>query len=234
MNAASEINRDDQSPFLPPLLLAVMAIAAAGGGLYLLEAASVSSRALKTNLSGGILLLIVSLAAIAVLLGGRAFGPRAEGPLDLSARIGLGFLGGLLGALTSAATQWGLGLIQIPILFGVAMTGELSNWGAILHVTGGAVWGTLFGVLMPLVPGRTIPSRGAMFSLVPTLYVLLFTFPFEQDVGWFGVGLGVLTFVFVALYNLIWGVVTAGVLAWGERTSLAPVSRALGESTVDA
>jgi len=228
MNSATEVNQDEGSPVLPPLLLAVVAIAAAAGGAYLLEAAGAASHDQKTNLSGGILLLIVSLAAAAVLLGGRVFGSQTEGPLDLSARIGLGFLGGMLGALASALVQWLFGVFQIPFLFGVAMTGAMSNWGAIVHVTAGAVWGTLFGVLLPLVPGRTIPSRGAMFSLVPTLYVLLITFPFETEAGWFGVSLGMLAFVFVLLYNLVWGLVTAGVLAWGERTSLAPISRALG------
>jgi hypothetical protein len=210
-----------------PFAFSVLAAAAAVGGVYLIGLGTTG------DISGGILLLIVSLASAAVLLGGHAYGPETEGRLDMSARIGLGLLGGILGALLSAVTQWLLALFRIPLLFGVALSGTFTAEETLLHLVSGAVWGSLFGVVLPLVPGRTVPSRGALFSLVPSLYMLLKVLPFDRDVGWFGADLGSLTFVFVVVYNLIWGLVTASTLAWGERTDLGPVSRYLGDPPGD-
>jgi hypothetical protein len=209
-----------------PLIFSLLAAAAAVGGVYLVGLGSPS------GISGGVLVLIVSLASMAVLLGGTTYGPDVEGRLDMSSRIGLGLLGGTLGAVLSAVVQWGFELLRIPLLFGVALSGAFTAGESALHLVSGAVWGALFGILLPLVPGRTVPSRGVLFSLVPTLYVLLKVLPIDRDVGWFGVDLGSLTFLFVALFNLIWGLVAATTLAWGERTELGPVSRYLGEPPV--
>jgi hypothetical protein len=206
-----------------PLVFSVLAVAAAVGGVYLIGLGTAG------GISSGILLLMVSLASMAVLLGGSTYGPEVEGPLDMSTRIGLGLLGGILGAALSAAVQWGFALLRIPLLFGVVLSGTFTAEESVLHLVSGAVWGALFGILLPLVPGRTVPSRGAMFSLVPTFYVLLKVLPFDRDVGWFGADLGSLTFLFVALFNLVWGLVPASTLAWGGRTELGPVSRYLGE-----
>ncbi len=211
----------------PPLVFSILAAATAVGGVYLIGLGTTG------GISGGILLLIATLASAAVLLGGHTYGPLTEGRLDTSARIGLGLLGGTLGAVLSGVTQWVLGLARVPQLFGVALSGTFTAEETILHLISGAVWGALFGVVLPLVPGRTVPSRGAVFSLVPSLYMLLKVLPFDRDVGWFGADLGSLTFVFVVLYNLIWGFVTASTLAWGERTDLGPVSRYLRESPGD-
>lgn len=204
------------------------ALLSALGGVYLIGIARTAQTPLKTGVSGGVLLLVMALGAAGVLLGGRRYGPSSEGPLELSARLGLGFLGGALGALGTALVQWLLETFRVSISFGVAA--HSLGWSELpMHALQGALWGTLFGVLLPLVPGRTIPARGAAFSLLPSLYVLLKVFPVDLDVGYFGSELGTLAFVFVLLYNLIWGLVAASLLAWGERTSLAPVTRALGE-----
>lgn len=207
--------------------LKVASVGATATGVYLLW---VGGRSATT---GGVLLLVVALASSGVLFGGGRYGPRVEGPLDLSARLALGLLGGILGALASAAAARALGAAGIPALLGVEMSGYLSAADFLRHLGGGAIWGTVFGVVLPAVPGRSLSARAAAFSLVPSLYVLLKVFPLDRDLGLFGVELGALAFLFVVLYNLVWALVTVSLFGWGGGTELAPISEPLG-STGDA
>jgi len=206
--------------------LPVLSLGALLGGAWLVRGGE------QDGLSAGILLMIAGLAAAGVALGAGRWGPEPEGSLDLSARIGLGFLGGLLGAVATAALSWLLFSTGVHGSFGIAM-GPLAIGGADHHVLTGAIWGALLGVLLPFVPGAGPTSRGAMFSILPSLYVLLKVMPFDWDSGAFGVELGALTFLFVFLYNLVWGLVAGRSLAWGLQTELAPVSRPLGEVGLD-
>ena len=206
-----------------------------GGGL--LAAVVITSLALavwlatlggRTALTGAVLLLIVALAAAGVLLGGEPYGPEVEGKLDLSARMGLGALGGLLGALLALVLDLLLEAAGVQALLGVPDLREVAAPVTALRLTGGAVWGMIFGTLLPGVPGRGVLARGAVFSLAPSLWMLLKVLPVDRGLGIFGVELGAFTFVFVLLFNLAWGIVTAWVLAWGERTDLAPLDSPLG------
>ena len=52
-------------------------------------------------------------------------------------------------------------------------------------------------------------SRGVLLSLFPTLFQLLYVFPFLAGKGLFGLALGKLTPVFVFFYNAAWGFVAA-------------------------
>ena len=81
------------------------------------------------------------------------------------------------------------------------------------------------GVVFHQVPARGATARGALFSLVPSLYLLLKVYPVDYGVGAFGSGLGSLTFVFVLFLNVVWGVVVGSVLGWGEGAEEAPVAR---------
>jgi len=89
------------------MAMGVAGLAAALGGVGMLDMGT------RIGVEGGIMLLVASLGLLAVALGGRPFGPAVEGPLDLSARLGLGLLGGALaglfhGLLTEAAGTAGV------------------------------------------------------------------------------------------------------------------------------
>ena len=72
-------------------------------------------------------------------------------------------------------------------------------------------------------------SRGTLFGLAPAVYALLVLSPLVLDLGWFGADLGVLTFVFVVLFHLLWGAVAGGLFRWAEVTDLGVLSRPLVE-----
>jgi hypothetical protein len=208
----------ERSP-VSPLILKAVSLAAAGGAIYSLSGGS--GRALIV----GVLLGIVALGVSAVLLGGGSWGPAVEGRLDLSARLGLGLLGGGLGAITSRVALWLLEAVEIPAALGVGPLGGPSGGELVAHLGTGALWGMVLGVVFHQVPARGAAARGALFSLVPSLYLLLKVYPLDYGVGVFGSGLGALTFVFVLLLNLIWGGVVGSVLGWGEEADEAPVAR---------
>lgn len=179
------------------------------------------------DVSAGVLLLVASLPLVATAVGQGAYGPETEGRLDLSARLGAGLLGGLLGGIVQLLFAWTIGRAGFPDLLGV----DLAVWLTPAELAGrsvaGALWGLVFGVVHPWLPGRGSIARGAVFSAAPALWVLLDVHP-EMKYGVFGVELGALTFVVVALHHLAWGVVVGAVVRWAERTDVGPVSRPLG------
>lgn len=214
--------REESSARWEMLAWGLALLSVAGGGLLV-------GRNDRAGVTGGVLLLVAGLGFLGVALGGRAYGPRVEGRLDLSARLGLGLLGGCLGGLTFAALSWAVARAGIPALLGVDVSGPDSAFAWLGRAWHGTVWGLVLGVLHPLVPGRSARTRGIVFSLIPALYVLLKVYPLDRDAGWFGVELGALTFLFVLLYHLAWGLVAGSVLRWGENVGEGPVSRHLVE-----
>lgn len=201
-----------------PLLLKVAALGLGGGGVYLLAGP-------RTSIEVGVLLMIVALAAFGVLLGSGPYGPAAEGALDLSARLGLGLLGGFLGALAAVAGRWVLVAAGLPELLGVSLFTSWTAPALLAHLGSGVVWGMVLGIVFPYVPGATAAGQGALFSLVPSLYLLLKVFPIDRDLGVFGLELGGLTFLFVIVLNVLWGAVAGGVVGWGETSEEVPVAR---------
>lgn len=183
----------------------------------------------RTAVTGGLLLLIVALAALGIAVAGRSYGPAAEGPLDLSTRLGVGVLGGALGGLAAVAALWILGVVRIPALLGVAIGGHIEAARWLVGAWNGTIWGLLLGVAYPLVPGRGPMTRGVVFSLVPALWTLLRVLP-SRGLGVFGVHLGSLAFLVVLFVNLVWGLVAGGCLLWAESSDLAPVDRLPGEA----
>lgn len=178
--------------------------------------------------SAGVLSGVVALAAAAVLLGGVPYGPEVEGRLGLSTRLALGLLGGVLGAVVSAAAEWAVGATGLAGALHVEIGGPLTAEALALHLAAGGVWGLVLGVVFPAVPGGSAVARGAGFSLVPALWVLFKVFPIDRQVGILGYELGVLAFVFVLLFWLLWGVTAGRVFAWGARTPTGPLDRPLG------
>ena len=196
----------------------VVAFAAWLGGAGLLETGS------RTGIEVGILLLVAALGLLAVAIGGRPYGPAVEGSLDLSARLGLGVLGGVLAGLFHGLLTEVAGSIGLTFFLGVGVDVDLSAGQYLLRAMHGTVWGVALGLLYPAVPGKDFASKGAMFSLLPSMYTLLVVYPVFLGLGLLGVRQGFLTFPLVLLGNALAGVVAAWVISWGGETDLAPVS----------
>ena len=203
------------------VVVALVAVLCTVGGYQLVAGGD------ATSISSGILLLVGGLGASAVALGGRAYGPAREGDLDLSARIALGLLGGVLAGLAHGVLSW---IAISPIIQGFVATGSETSLGVeawrMRAVLGGG-WGLILGVVYPGLPGRDFVRRGIAFSLLPTLFTLAFVYPVQLGAGLLGFRLGPLVWVFVAVGNAAGGIVAAAVIEWAGRSDLAPVSRPL-------
>lgn len=228
--------------------LAWLAALGGGAGSYLL----VSSGG-RTGLTAGILLGVVALSGLAVALqatgepwpGEPGYGEaepeagergaEAERYLPLADRLALGLLGGALGGVAVTLGVLGVDAAGIADLLGVQIAGALTATSLGLRAWYGALWGLALALLYPRLPGRSAVSRGTMFGLVPALYALLVLYPMVLDLGWLGADLGLLTFVFVVLFHLLWGAVAGGLFRWAEVTDLGMLSRPLvGRGAADA
>lgn len=119
------------------------------------------------------------------------------------------YTGGAIGGLVSSLAVWLCGVYDVTARLGVEMHSTFTP--AWLYPR--LVWGGIFGLLF-LLPykDRSIFVRGLLYSLVPSLVQLFYVFPFQRDLGWFGVQLGSWTFLFVFLFNAVWGLVTAAII----------------------
>lgn len=194
------------------------ALAAGLGGVGLLETGS------RSGIEGGILLLVAALGLMAVAIGGRAYGPDVEGALDLSARLGLGVLGGVLAGLIHGLLSEAVGSLGLTLLLGVGVDVDLSAGQYLLRAAYGSVWGIVLGAMYPVVPGRGFAAKGVTFSLLPSAYTLFVVYPLFMGLGLLGVGQGLLTFPLVLIGYALVGMVAAWVISWGGETDLAPVS----------
>lgn len=215
---------DRDEPALPGPVAWLLGLGALAGGLWAWGTSGLQA----TGVSAGVLLLVVALAFLATALGQRAYGPETEGRLDLSSRLGVGLLGGVLGGVAQLLVAWSAGAAGLPDLLGVDLMVRLTPGELAGQAGSGAFWGLVFGATYRRVPGRGAVARGLMFSLVPALWVLAVVYPQDFKYGFFGVELGALTFAVVILHYLVWGAVVGGLLRWAERTEFGPVSRPLG------
>jgi hypothetical protein len=203
--------------------MGVAGLAAALGGVGMLDMGT------RIGVEGGIMLLVASLGLLAVAIGGRPFGPAVEGPLDLSARLGLGLLGGALAGLFHGLLTEAAGTVGLTLLLGVGVDVDLSAGQYLFRALYGSVWGLALGVLYPMIPGAGFAGKGTIFSLLPSFYTLFVVYPVFLGLGMLGVRQGFLTFPLVLIGNAIAGLVAAWVISWGAGTDLAPVSAPLVE-----
>jgi hypothetical protein len=201
--------------------IGALGLAAGLGGVGLLDTGA------RVGIEGGIMLLVASLGLLAVAIGGRPYGPAVEGPLDLSARLGLGALGGALAGLVHGLLTEFAGIIGLTVLLGVGVDVDLSAGQYLVRALYGSAWGIAFGVLYPAIPGDGFAGKGTTFSLLPSLYTLFVVYPVFLGLGLLGVRQGFLTFSVVIVGNAAAGVVAAWVISWGARTDVAPVSAPL-------
>ena len=205
-----------------------ISLVSVGVGALALVAAVAGARVIETGtrlgITGGILLLVAALGLAAVAIGGRPYGPAVEGPLDVSSRIGLGLLGGLLAGLFHGILTEVTGGLALTAYLGVGIDIELSAAEWTMRAVYGSAWGLALGLLYPAVPGDGFAVKGAVFSLLPSLYTLLIVYPVFLNLGLLGVRQGAFTFPFVLIGNALAGLLAAWVVSWGETTDLAPVS----------
>lgn len=125
---------------------------------------------------------------------------------QLIRRISVCFAAGCVGALVNTWLVCYLGRKGIPQLVDVKITPKWSLSFLYPRLVWGGLWGILFAA--PIWRGgfwTGVFSRGILFSFFPTMFQLLYAFPFLQHEGMFGLTLGRLTPVFVCLYNAVWG-----------------------------
>jgi hypothetical protein len=130
---------------------------------------------------------------------------------NLVRKISLVFAAGVLGGLLNSLAVWGAGEFGITAAAGVKIAPKLSAAWLYPRLIWGGIWGILF--LVPMMQTR-IWSRGFIYSLGPTLVQLFIVFPMKANKGMMGVDLGLLTPVFVVIFNAIWGWTTAIWLRW--------------------
>jgi hypothetical protein len=130
---------------------------------------------------------------------------------NLAKKLSLVFAAGCLGGLLNSLAVWIFGVIGITSALGVKIAPPLSAPWLYPRIVWGGIWGLLF--LLPLMRKRFL-YRGLIFSLGPTIVQLFIVFPVKANNGIMGFDLGLLTPLFVFVFNAIWGLTAAIWLRW--------------------
>lgn len=75
---------------------------------------------------------------------------------------------------------------------------------------GTLLWGTLFGIMLPILPGRSCWVKGCAFGVIAGLLTMLLVMPLAAA-GYFGMELTLLDPVVSLVYHIIYGVTLGGV-----------------------
>ena len=116
------------------------------------------------------------------------------------------FAAGSLGGLLNSLAVWLVGDLGIAKSLGVSIAPALTLPWLYPRIVWGGIWGFVF--LLPIMKSKAF-ARGTLISLLPSLVQLFIVFPYKANKGMAGLGLGLLTPVFVLVYNWVWGVATA-------------------------
>ena len=116
--------------------------------------------------------------------------------------VSLTFAAGCVGGLANMLVVWSFGLWGLTQALGVQIAPHLSVPWLYNRLVWGGLWGFLF-----LLPQRnlSIPVRGLLYGLGPSLVQLLVVFPFQAHKGMLGLQLGYLTPAMVLFFNAVWG-----------------------------
>ncbi|MDX1577050.1 MAG: hypothetical protein R3266_01140 [Gemmatimonadota bacterium] len=201
-----------------PLAIALV-LGIAGSRLLMIEG--------RTALVGGILLLVAALLSAAIALGGEAYGPEVEGQPDLSSRLALGLLGGVLAGLVHGMLTVATGALGIAELLGAGIDVQLSALDWWYRAAAGGMWGIGLGAFYPALPGASFLGKGAAFGLLLAAWQLFYVYPFELGLGMLGAdaGWGVLPLVVVG--NVVGGAIAAWPVSWGGRSRVEALSAPL-------
>jgi hypothetical protein len=124
-------------------------------------------------------------------------------------RASMSFAAGAFGALINSLAIWAAGAHHLTARLGVRIAPHLAADWLYPRIVWGGLWGFLF--MLPLVRGHWW-LRGIILSLGPSAFQMLYVFPRETGEGYFGLGLGTLTPVFVLAANAVWGLSAAWLL----------------------
>jgi len=122
-------------------------------------------------------------------------------------RIGTIFSAGAAGGVVNSLAVWLTGDLGITTAVGANLAPALTKAWLYPRIVWGGIWAFLF--LLPWPRGAAW-KRGLIFSLGPSAVQLLVIFP-DQGSAILGLRLGVLTPLFVLVFNAIWGLMAA---AW--------------------
>jgi hypothetical protein len=125
--------------------------------------------------------------------------------VSVAGSLSVFFAAGALGAFANSLVAWSLGELGVARALGVAIQPELSPAWLYPRLVWGGLWGGLF--VLPLSSQAWL-RRGLILSLGPTLVQLLVVFP-ARGAGVLGLGLGVVTPLFVLILNGVWGLVAS-------------------------
>ena len=130
---------------------------------------------------------------------------------NLAKKISLVFAAGCFGGLLNSLAVWIFGELGITSAAGVKIAPSLTPAWLYPRLVWGGIWGVLF--LLPLLKRRLF-LRGLIFSLGPTIVQLFVVFPIKAQKGVMGFDLGLLTPLFVIVFNAVWGLAAAIWLRW--------------------
>lgn len=86
--------------------------------------------------------------------------------------------------------------------------------GWLWHLVIGTLWwGTLFGIMLPILPGRRIWIKGIAFGAIAGMLIMLLVMPLA-GAGYFGMELTILDPIVSLIYHIIYGVTLGGVYAF--------------------
>jgi len=128
------------------------------------------------------------------------------------------FSAGSAGGLANSAVVWVVGAIGVTAALGVNIAPTFSADWLYPRIVWGGLWGFLF--LAPALRG-SLYARGLLWSLGPTAVQLLIIFPLVAKKGVFGMELGTLTPLLVCIFNAVWGLTAAAILARIKREPVA-------------
>jgi hypothetical protein len=116
------------------------------------------------------------------------------------------FSAGCLGGLANSLAVWLFGDLGITQAFGVKIAPTLTPKWLYPRIVWGGIWGLAF--LLPALKSSYV-RKGLLLGLAPTIVQLFVVFPLKAHKGMAGLELGILTPLFVLIFNSIWGIVTA-------------------------
>ena len=135
-----------------------------------------------------------------------------------SKSMALSFSAGCVGGLSNSVVVWLAGASGITAALGVSIAPALTPGWLYPRLVWGGLWGFLF--ILPLLKSAPY-ARGLLFSVGPTAVQLLIIFPLIANKGFFGLGLGTLTPVFVGIFNAVWGLAAAAMMKSFDSESAA-------------
>lgn len=127
----------------------------------------------------------------------------------------VGFASGALAGLAQSVLFW------LVVHFGLTQYFDVSfsvpaNWPDIREIfLRDLLWGATLGLTLavPLWDGAWI-KRGLLLGLIPSLFILLYVFPYISHTGMFGIDHGNFAFAVILVFGEFYGLFSAAWFDW--------------------